>query len=71
MKTFNFSDRRLNKEQQEAFIRGYESMLSDVARMGWTDARDLFNWSNDNIRIYSSLGHAFAAGEMEALLDTQ
>ena len=71
MKTFNFSDRRLNEEQQEAFINGYESMLSNVASMGWTAARDLFNWSNDNIKIYSNLGYAYAAGEMEVLVDTQ
>lgn len=71
MKIFDFSDRRLNKEQQEAFINGYESMISNVDSMGWNAARALFNWSNDNIKVYSNLGYAFAAGEMEALLDTQ
>jgi len=44
MKTFNFSDRRLSKEQQEAFIHGYESMLLDVASMGTTGKRNRWNW---------------------------
>lgn len=69
MKTFNFSDRRLNKEQQEAFINGYELMVESIESIGWQEAKDLFNWANENIKIYSTLGHAFASGEMEALID--
>jgi len=42
MKTFNFADRRLNKEQEVAFIDGYEAKLKEIQTMGWTAARDSF-----------------------------
>ena len=71
MTTFNFSDRRLNKEQEVAFINGYEAKLKEIQTMGWIAARDSFNWANDNITTYSNLGYAYASGEMEALLDTK
>jgi len=71
MKTFNFADRRLNKEQEIAFINGYEEKLEEIKSMGWPASRDSFNWANDNIKVYSNLGYAYASGEMEALLDTK
>ena len=46
-------------------------MVKDIDSIGWQDAKDLFNWANDNIKIYSSLGYAFASGQMEALLDNR
>lgn len=71
MKTFNFADRCLNKEQEIAFINGYEAKLEEIQSTGLAAARDSFNWANDNIRIYSSLGYAYSAGEMEALVDAK
>lgn len=71
MKTFNFADRRLNKEQELAFINGYESKLKDIESMGWCAARDKFNMDNPADQKPSMLGYAFASGEMEALLDNK
>lgn len=71
MKTFNFTDRRLNKEQEIAFINGYEAKLKEVNVMGWSAARDKFNIENPRDHKPSMLGYAFASGEMEALLDTK
>lgn len=69
MKNFNFSDRRLNKEQEIAFINGYDAKTKEIESMGWVAARDLFNWANANIKP-TLLGYAYACGEMEALLDS-
>jgi hypothetical protein len=71
MKTFNFADRRLNKEQEIAFISGYEAKIKEVESMGWNSARDKFNLDNPADQSPSMLGYAFACGEMEALLDTK
>lgn len=71
MKTFNFADRRLNKEQQEAFVRGYHAKLEEVKAMGWTAARDKFNLDYPHkVNNYSLNGFVYASGEHEALLDS-
>jgi len=70
MKTFNFTDRRLSQEQQEAFVRGYQAKIEEVKSMGWTAARDKFNLDNPADQNPSMLGYAFACGEHEALLDS-
>ena len=71
MKTFNFTERRLNKEQQEAFIRAYEAKLEEVESMGWTAARDKYNLDYPlKVNNYSLNGYAYASGESEALLDS-
>lgn len=71
MKTFNFANRRLSQEQQEAFIKGYDVKVMEIKSIGWSAARDSFNWANDNIKNVSNIGYAYACGEMEALLDTK
>lgn len=71
MKTFNFGERRLNKEQQEAFIRGYEAKLEEVESTGWAAARDKYNLDYPHkVNNYSLNGYAYASGESEALLDS-
>ena len=71
MKTFNFANRRLNKEQEMAFINGYEVKLKEIEAMGFSAARDKFNLDNPLGFKPSLLGYAFASGEMEALLDSK
>lgn len=71
MKTFNFSERRLNKEQQEAFVRGYQAKLEEVKSIGWVAARDKYNLGYPHkVNSYSLNGYAYACGEHEALLDS-
>lgn len=71
MKTFNFSDRRLNKDQEIAFINGYDAKAKEIESMGWIAARDKFNMDNPADNQPSMLGYAYACGEMEALLDNK
>ena len=71
MKTFSFTHRRFNKEQQEAFIRGYEAKIQEVESTGWTASLDKFNLDYPRkVNNYSPNGYAFAMGEHEALLDS-
>ena len=71
MKNFNFTNRCLTKEQELAFINGYEVKIKEIESVGWSAARDSFNLANNSIKVYSNLGYAFSCGEMEALLDTK
>ena len=68
MTTFNFSDRRLNEQQKEAYIAGYEAKNQEVESMGWVAARDKFNLDNPANVKPSPNGYAYACGGMDCLL---
>ena len=68
MKTFNFSDRRFNEQQKEAYMAGYEAKKQEVESMGWAAARDKFNLDNPADVKPSLSGYAYACGEMDCLL---
>lgn len=46
MTDFNFANRKLNAQQQEAYVSGWEAMTEEVKQMGWVAARDKFNLDN-------------------------
>ena len=70
MTTFNFSDRRLNEEQKEAYIAGWEAMTEEVKLMGWAAARDKFNLDNPSDVKPSLNGYAYACGGVDYLLSS-
>ena len=68
MTTFNFSGRRFNEQQKEAYIAGYEAKNQEVESIGWIAARDKFNIDNPADIRPSLNGYAYACGEIDCLL---
>lgn len=68
MTTFNFSGRRFNEQQKEAYMAGYEAKKQEVESLGWVAARDKFNLDNPSDAKPSLNGYAYACGEMDYLL---
>jgi hypothetical protein len=74
MVDFNFADRKLNKQQQEAYINGWEAMTEEVKQLGWVAARDKFNLDNPPLDLKRNLtlnGYAYACGGLDYLLKSK
>lgn len=68
MTAFNFSNRKFNDDQKEAYMKGYHDKMEDVKVMGWENARDKFNLDYPKDAELSPCGYAYACGEIDYLV---